>query len=158
MTQDVVGACTYDVMYAATYPPEVILDCGASGHVAARESILGYMVQASPGSRAGRCYIGASDHGAPNEGQADVATPMPSEGGKVSTVRSTIQVANVTRPLLSVGRIYASGKSVVYKRDCALVLGNANKVVGWFEQKNWLYVATMHVKNPGAPAFPGQDH
>ena len=140
-----------------SYPMEVILDSGASDHVAAREGIPGYQVEESPGSRAGRHYTGASGHRIVNEGQANVQMMMPGEGGKSSNITSTLQIANVTRPLLSVSRICANGFSVLRKKDHAVILDAQDNVVGRFEQKNGLYTATMQARNPRCPTFHGQD-
>ena len=141
----------------ATYPMEIILDSGASDHVAAREGIPGYVVEESPGSRAGRHYTGASGHRIANEGQASVLMALPAGEGRANDVKSTIQVANVTRPLMSVSKICANGMSVLCKKDCALILDKHDKVVGKFEQRNGLYTATVQVRNPKAQGFPRPD-
>ena len=141
----------------ATYPMEIILDSGASDHVAAREGIPGYAVEESPGSRAGRHYTGASGHRIANEGQASVLMALPAGEGRANDVKSTIQVANVTRPLMSVSKICANGMSVLCKKDCALILDKHDKVVGKFEQRNGLYTATVQVRNPKAQGFPRPD-
>ena len=136
---------------------EVIVASGATDHVAAREGIPGYEVTESRGSRAGRHYTGASGHRIINEGQASILMAIPAGEGKSSDVKSTLQIANVTRPLLSVSRICANDMSVLFKKDHALILDAQDKVVGRFEQKNGLYVATMQVRNPKAQGFQGRD-
>ena len=141
----------------ATYPMEIILDSGASDHVAAREGIPGYAVEESPGSRAGRHYTGASGHRIANEGQASVLMTLPAGEGRSNDVKSIIQVANVTRPLLSVCKMCANGMSVLCKKDHALILDKNDKVVRRFEQRNGLYTATVQVRNPKARGFPRPD-
>ena len=74
-----------------------------------------------------------------------------------NNIKSTLQVANVTRPLLAVSKICANGLNVLYKKDHALILDVHDKVVGRFDQRNGLYVATVQVKNPKCPGFHGQD-
>ena len=141
----------------ASYPMEVILDSGAFDHVVSREAIPGHAVAESPGSRAGRHYTGASGHRIANEGQACVAMSMPAGDGQASNIKSTLQVANVTRPLLAVSKICANGLNVFYKKDHAFIFDVRDKVVGRLDQKNGLYVATVQVKNPKCPGFHGQD-
>ena len=83
---------------------------------------------------------------------------MPAGKDKSNSVRSDIQIANVTRPLLSASKICRGGElNVLCKKDEALVLDSKNRVVARFEQRNGLYVAVVEVKNPKASGFPRQD-
>jgi len=139
-----------------TYPVQVILDSGAADHVAARETFPGYDISESPGSKAGRHYAGASGHRIPNEGQASISMTMPAGGDHSNTIRTNVQIANVTRPLLSVSKICANGLNVVYKTDEAVIVDKSN-IVARFGLENGLYVSTVQVKNPKCPGFQGQD-
>ena len=65
-----------------------------------------------------------------------------------SELACNIQIAKVTRPLLSVAKMTESGKiSVLCKKDEALVLDEESKVLARFTRKGGLYTAIMKVRN-----------
>ena len=70
-------------------------------------------------------------------------------------MKSTFQVAEVTRPLMSVGRVCDQGLDCLFKKTHALVLDEAGEQVCRFERVGGLYVATLDLKRPdlfGRPA------
>ena len=75
--------------------------------------------------------------------------------GMDSELVCSIQIAKVTRPLLSVTKMTESGKiSVLCKKEEALVLDENNKVLARFTRKGGLYTAIMRVRNPRFQPFP----
>ena len=133
-----------------TYPVQIILDSGASEHVASREDFPGYEVRESPGSRAGKHYTGASGHRIRNEGESSINMIVPVGDSGKNQLSAVFQMAKVTRPLMSVSKICKDGKyDVLCRSDKAFVLERSSKaVVAEFEKQNGLYVTTVQVKNP----------
>ena len=74
---------------------------------------------------------------------------MLAPGGEAGELHSCFQVAEVSRPLLSVTKMTASGElNVLCKKDEALVLNKQGKVVARFGRTGGLYTAMMKVRNP----------
>ena len=79
---------------------------------------------------------------------------MPKDNGASRNVNATFQVADITRPLLSVTKICEKGVlEVVCRQDAAYTLDKHKKIVAKFPRKNGLYISTMDVKNPKHPGF-----
>ena len=79
--------------------------------------------------------------------------------GSGCELKCNVQVAAVTRPLLSVTKMTESGKlSVVCRKDNAVILDEHQKVVATFHRSGGLYVAKMKVRNPRFQPFarPGR--
>ena len=128
---------------------EVALDSGAGEHVADDEDAPNYPVEPSAGSKAGQHFIAANNQRIPNRGQMTLS--LRGEGGngkRGRDIRTTFQVAKVSRPLWSVGRICDEGFDVKFTKDEALVLTPAGKVVCRFKRSGGLYVAKMSLKHP----------
>ena len=81
---------------------------------------------------------------------------MPAGDARTNKGEATFQVADVTKPLLSAGKICERGNDVLFRRDAAYVLDSNAKVVVKFEKRNGLYVTTMAVKNPKHQGFHRQ--
>ena len=61
----------------------------------------------------------------------------------------TMQIAKITRPLLSVTKMTESGEiSVLCKKDVALVLDSRGQTVATFNRKGGLYVCLIKYRNP----------
>ncbi len=133
-------------------PVEVAADSGAGEHVASRSAAAAYKVEPSPGSRAGQHFISAGKEKIPNEGQ--MILNLKDDKGK--KIRSTFQVANVTRPLWSVGRICDEGFEVKLKKTYAVVLTSTGKEVCRFERRGGLYIARLDLKSPNFQGFVRQ--
>ena len=97
---------------------EVALDSGSVVHVCARTDTPGYDLQPSPGSRRGQQFMMGDGGKVDNQGQ--VALNL-SNGGPSSVNHSVFQAANVTRPLMSVGRICDEGFHVDFQKEYAVV-------------------------------------
>jgi hypothetical protein len=63
-------------------------------------------------------------------------------------LQSVFQVAGVTRPLMSVGRVCDQGMKCLFDDKVALVLNKDNQEVCRFERRGGLYVARLKLKSP----------
>jgi hypothetical protein len=83
-----------------------------------------------------------------NEGQALLALVPPDDDTK-HPASIKMQVAKVTRPLISVPKLTEGDKlNVVCKEKEALVKTPQGQIVARFKKKGGLYVCMMRVKNP----------
>ena len=129
---------------------EVALDSGSTDHVCASVDTPGYLVEASPGSKAGQGFIVGNGQRVPNEGQINLNLQTGEDNG--NTMSSTFQVAKVSRPLMSVGRLCDAGKDVLFRKDKADVLSAGGAVILSFERlAGGLYVARLKLKRPSQP-------
>ena len=81
----------------------------------------------------------------PNQGQVTLGL----KGlNKVKAIKSTFQVADVTRPLWSVGRICDEGFKIVFDDKKAEVPDKNGRVVCTFDRQGGLYLSKLRLKNP----------
>ena len=126
---------------------EMTLDTGATVHAADRADLPAHQVQPSAGSKAGQQFGCAGGKLVANEGECKVQMLAP--GGGAFELELDMQIAKITRPLLSVTQMTRHGTiSVLCKREEALVLNEKNETVAIFKKKGGLYVANMRVRNP----------
>ena len=129
---------------------EVALDSGSTDHVCHKVDLPGYPIEESPGSRAGQGFIVGNGARVTNDGQSLLS--LQGAGDKEHTMSTTFQVAKVSRPLMSVGRLCDKGFDVLFKKDRADVLVPDNTVILSFErQQGGLYVAKLRLKRPASP-------
>ena len=126
---------------------EAALDSGAGDHVASKASVPCYAVQESRGSKIGQKFIGAGGHRMPNQGQVKLALRA-DNGRRGRDIRTTVQVADVTRPLLSVSKICDNGMKVIFDDKLATIYDKSGKEVCRFARVKGLYVAKMKLGNP----------
>jgi len=127
---------------------ECCLDTGSSVHAVNRLEISGCEITESPGSRAGQQFQAAGGSLIDNEGQAILMLVPPDEDTK-NPVNICMQVAKVTRPLISVPKLTEGDKlAVVCKEKEALVQTPSGQIVARFKKKSGLYVCLMRIKNP----------
>ena len=128
---------------------EVALDSGSGEHVASKKDAPSYTVVPSAGSRAGQHFIAANNARIPNQGEFTLALrAAAAQGKKGRAIKSTFQVANVTRPLWSVGRICDAGLDVKFNKDYASVLTKEGKELCRFQRQGGLYLAKLSLRNP----------
>ena len=124
---------------------EMTLDTGATVHAADRVDFPGCLVLESPGSKAGQHFQTAGKKTIPNEGQANILLST-LDGIDMAM---TVQIAKISRPLLSVTKMTESGEiTVLCKKDAALILDGQGKTVATFPKKGGLYICMMKYKNP----------
>ena len=127
---------------------ECCLDTGSSVHAVNRLEIPGYEITESPGSLAGQQFQAAGGSLIDNEGQA-VLSLVPPDEDTTRPVGIKMQVAAVTRPLISVPKLTEGDKlSVICKEKEALVKTREGETIARFRKKGGLYVCLMRVKDP----------
>ena len=121
------------------------LDSGATDHVCHPGDVPSYMAEASPGSIAGQGFIAGSGARVPKDGQSWLSLQASGKNG--NTVTAMFQVAAVSRPLMSVGRLCDNGMDILFKKDRADVLSSDGSVIISLErQVGGLYVAKLRLK------------
>jgi len=127
---------------------ECCLDTGSSVHAINRLEIPGCDIVESPGSRAGQQFQAAGGSLIDNEGHA-LLVLVPPDADTKSPVSINMQVAKVTRPLISVPKLTEGDRlRVVCKEAEALVQTPTGQLVARFKKKGGLYVCLMRIKNP----------
>ena len=131
---------------------EVALDSGAVVHVCSLEDCPGYMLQDSPGSKAGQKFLMGDGGTIPNLGQK--ALNLTDE--KVDrNMNSIFQIAAVTRPLMSVGKICDEGHNITFDAVHAIVREKSGTEICRFERsQGGLYVAKMRLRSPAGFGRP----
>ena len=127
---------------------EVTLDSGACRKVMPRQLAPGYSIQDSDQSRRGLGFIVGNGERVPNEGQFLLNLEADTGQGFRAPVSSLFQVADLTRPLMSVSQICEHELDCVFKDTHALAVDQAAKTVCRFERSGQLYTAKMTLKAP----------
>ena len=122
-------------------------DSGALEHVAAHTDAPKYRVEESAGSRAGQHLVGAGGHNMANRGQMRL-NMRANNGRKGRDVRTTFQVARVTRPLMSVSKICDAVMSMKLSSTMAAIEDANDKEFCRFFRKGGSYIASMKFRNP----------
>ena len=134
---------------------QIALDSGACEHVASKEDLAGFKIHENAASRRGDCYIAANGDKVPNQGECKVGLKDPNTNKEFD---SLFQLAPVSRPLYSVGRICDTGCEVGFNAKRAVVT-RGGREIAIFERHHGLYLAKVEVKGEADPAstFVGQD-
>ena len=101
---------------------EVALDSGSVVHVCSLDDCRGYKLAESPGSRRGQEFLMGDGGTIPNLGQSQLNLSYETIG---RDIQSVFQIAAVTRPLMSVGKICDEGHSVTFSQLMAGVHSSA---------------------------------
>ena len=130
---------------------EVALDSGSVVHVCAPEDCPGYRCAESPGSRRGQEFLMGDGGTIPNLGQSQLNL-----SDEDKDIKSVFQIAAVTRPLMSVGKICDEGHSITFNAIMAVVHGKDGSELCRFQRSaGGLYVAKLKLRSPAG--FPGQE-
>ena len=125
---------------------EVALDSGSVVHVCSLGDCPGYLLQDSPGSKVGQRFLMGDGGEIPNLGQKSLNL---SDDALGSDVQSVFQIAAVTRPLMSVGKICDEGHEVTFSNTCAVVRNkDGNELCKFHRDSGGLYVAKLRLRNP----------
>ena len=73
---------------------------------------------------------------------------MGTTDGSNQELNSIFQVAEITRPLMSVSRICDQDLECLFSKSCAKVLTPSGEVVATFERDGGLYTAKMRLRAP----------
>ena len=132
---------------------ELTLDSGCCEHVIDIGEISGYAnyITESLGSRRGQNFIVGNGEKVSNDGQC--LLNLEQDG---LPLQSTFQIAGITRPLMSVGRVCDQGLRCQFDDKEALVLDKSGGVVCRFVRQGGLYVAKLKLKSPELFARPAK--
>ena len=120
---------------------KAIPDTGAKRSVAPKSMAPAYKVEPSAMSREGRGFVVASGGELENQGQFTV--PSVSNEGVWSN--HLWQVANVTRPLLSIGEEADNGKLFAFGSRGGVAFNTVTSEVEFFPRVDGTYEMTMHI-------------
>jgi hypothetical protein len=128
----------------------VTLDSGCCEHIMDVGDAPGYEahVKESAGSRRGQSFTVGNGAEVPNEGQLRVNLEATCEGRGPVPLSSDFQIAEITRPLMSVSRICEQGYTCLFTKDGAQVLDKDQRKVCEFQKRSGLYVSSMKLKPP----------
>lgn len=90
---------------------EVPMDSGAAIHVSSLDDCRGHKLEESPGSTRGQEFLMGDGGTIPNFGQATLNL---TDDRSDCDLQSTVQIAAVTRPLMSIGKICDEGHTVMF--------------------------------------------
>ena len=103
-------------------------------------------MEPSPGSQRGQRFVVGSGDRVKNQGQ--VRLRMKSTDAVGSLMSSTFQVAEITRPLMSVSKICDQGMSCLFEKTHARIVAPDGSTVAKFERDGGLYTCTMKLRKP----------
>ena len=133
---------------------EVALDSGSQEHVCDEQDCPGYLTTPSPGSKPGRCFRVGDGGKLENQGQRNLN--MQPFGNSDVSMSSCFQIARVTRPLMSVGKMCDNGLTVMFDDKRAVVRDASGLEVCVFErQPGGPYLGRFKLKSP-SPGFARQ--
>ena len=125
---------------------EVALDSGSVVHVCSIDDCRGYKVGESPGSRRGQEFLMGDGGTIPNLGQSMLNLTDESVD---RDIQSVFQIAAVTRPLMSVGKICDEGHSVTFDSVMAVVkASDGAELCKFVRNSSGLYVAKLKLRSP----------
>ena len=132
---------------------EVALDSGSVVHVCAPVDVPGYKTEESAGSKRKQNFLMGDGGEIPNLGQSKLNLSDEDCG---RDIQSIFQIAAVTRPLMSVGKICDEGHSITFSAVMAAVHDKEGEEVCRFNRApGGLYVAKLKLKSPAG--FGGQE-
>ena len=132
---------------------EVALDSGSVVHVCSVTDCAGYNTRESPGSRCGQKFLMGDGGEIPNLGQSQLNL-SDAEVGR--DIQSIFQIAAVTRPLMSVGKICDEGHSITFDAVMAVVTSkDGSEICRFHRNPNGLYIAKLKLRSPAG--FGGQE-
>ena len=125
------------------------MDSGASTPVAPPSMAPNCTIRPSEGSRRGQQFTSASKHKLKNLGEQhlDACTE---EGIETEVL---FQIADVSRPLVSVSQIRERGNRVIFGRAGGVVQSLRTGIETPFYRRNGLYVLSLWLKDGDASGF-----
>ena len=131
------------------------LDSGCCDHIVDMADAPGYaaVLHPSPGSQRNQKFVVGNGDRVANQGQVKLRMKAKDDGGALMS--SIFQVAEITRPLMSVSRICDQGMSCIFEKTHARVVDSEGKTVARFERDGGLYTCTMRLRRPEARSEPG---
>ena len=124
------------------------LDSGCCDHICDLGDAPGYahVLEPSPGSQRGQRFVVGNGDRVKNQGQ--VRLRMKSTDAVGSLMSSTFQIAEITRPLMSVSKICDQDMKCIFEKTHALIVAPNGSTVARFERDGGLYTCTMKLRKP----------
>ena len=119
----------------------VVMDSGAAECVAPKDMAPQYRIADSVASRSGVFYTSADGGRLDNLGQQEL--PIAFDNGM--RAMATFQIANVSRPLMSVARICELGNRVLFGASGGVIVNLESGQVTPFEKEDGVYVFSMWI-------------
>ena len=116
-----------------------VMDSGASAPVVPPQMMPSVKIEPSEGSRRGQCYSSASKHKLVNLGQQKIRACT--DAWEETEV--LFQIADVSKPLVSVSAICERGNRVIFGQNGGLVQNLRTGGVIPFERRNGIYVLSL---------------
>ena len=129
---------------------EILVDSGAAEHVSPSKDFPDHFIYESEGSRSGLNYLAANGQEIPNLGEQRISVTT----GEGHLCGLKFQTADVTRPILSVPKLTASGHSCTFGKDGGVITCTRTGRKTNFLKKNGLYVLGVWVVP--APPSPNE--
>ena len=122
------------------------IDSGAVVTTGPKRMAPGYPAEPSAMSERGLCFVTANDQEVPNEGQVT----LPTFSKELVRTSQTWQLAEIAKPLLSVGEECDQDQWVVFTKKGGMIYSLTTGETRWFERnKNGAYEMEMFI--PPAP-------
>ena len=102
----------------------------------------------SPGSQRNQKFVVGNGDRVANKGQ--IKLRMESKGEHGLLMSSVFQVAEITRPLMSVSRICHQDMICIFEKTHARVVDGSGATVARFERDGGLYTCTVRLRRPEA--------
>jgi hypothetical protein len=124
------------------------LDSGCCDHILDTADAQGYpgALHPSSGSKRGQRFVVGNGERVPNQGQ--VRLNMKSRGDDGVLMSSIFQVAEITRPLMSVSKICDQDMICIFEKSHARIVDQQGNTVARFEREGGLYTCTMRLRRP----------
>ena len=123
---------------------ECVIDSGAAESVAPSSIGRGYSIKESEGSKRGQSYLTADGNRLTNQGQKKI----PAETNEGNRYNLNFQIAGVTKPLMSVGKVCDAGNIVIFDDYGGRIRNKSTGKTTWFERKNGVYMLSAWTKAP----------
>ena len=117
------------------------MDSGAAESVCPRSMAPQFRIEDTEASRGGVYYTSANGGRLPNLGEQTI--PVALENG-VKTM-ATFQVADVSRPLMSVAKVCELGNRVIFGASGGVIMNLQSGAVTPFHRRDGVYVFTMYI-------------
>ena len=132
---------------------ESVMGSGAAAPVAPPSMLPNVKIEPSPGSIRGQNFTSASKHSLKNLGQQKINAFT--EGGDPTSV--LFQIADVSKPLVSVASICERGNRVIFGKAEGVVHNlTAGKEIP-FHRRNGIYILSLWLMDSDDQSLPGRD-
>ena len=122
-----------------------VMDSGAAESVAPLEAAPNVPMQASRGSKSGQKFHTADGTKLPNHGEKNIVA-ITDEGRSVAM---KYQVADITKPLCSVGKVTDSNNLVCFNREGGIIYHLGSKKITPFKREGGVYVLRTWISRDG---------